>query len=384
MFVLGHFVSLAITRMRIKTLLAAAAAEPSGGGGECWGGGGLRGTGLPSRAEPAAARGRDDAGAGGAVVEGSAGFVGADTGRSPALPPGCCRGDRLGHGKDPPRQGGGGGGGGVHRRAGAQVCFVLLGFSPLFPFSSSVGLLGAAGLGEQRGHAKSKGSPDAGPCRGTTGGLLPHPSSPPARPGEPSPLPSEAPDFPGARQTLLAAVTRAQHRQGGQEWTGMDGAGGGGALAGTRGAPWHQWATAASHASQPAPVAQRLPSPGSVCAGGVRERAVPSRCRRSRFPHGSPASPFAWARCSSRKHRRDPRDGGSSGALFFPLSLFVSWIARLKRHPPSYPVPPPHPPRPREATGSPRPVGERGSGGHRRSQVCPLVTTDLLRNRWRR
>lgn len=344
MFVLGHFVSLAITRMRIKTLLAAAAAEPSGGGGGMLGGGGVKGhwAAEPSRARcgpwPGRCRCRRCGRGGLRGVRG--GGHGAQPRSAPGLLP---RGSaRARQGPSAPRRWWWWGG--VHRRAGAQVCFVLLGFSPLFPFSSSVGLLGAAGLGEQRGHAKSKGSPDAGPCRGTTGGLLPHPSSPPARPGEPSPLPSEAPDFPGARQTLLAAVTRAQHRQGGQEWTGMDGAGGGGALAGTRGAPWHQWATAASHASQPAPVAQRLPSPGSVCAGGVRERAVPSRCRRSRFPHGSPASPFAWARCSSRKHRRDPRDGGSSGALFFPLSLFVSWIARLKRHPPSYPVPPPPPP----------------------------------------
>lgn len=228
MFVLGHFVSLAITRMRIKTLLAAAAAEPSGGGGGMLGGGGVKGhwAAEPSRARcgpwPGRCRCRRCGRGGLRGVRG--GGHGAQPRSAPGLLP---RGSaRARQGPSAPRRWWWWGG--VHRRAGAQVCFVLLGFSPLFPFSSSVGLLGAAGLGEQRGHAKSKGSPDAGPCRGTTGGLLPHPSSPPARPGEPSPLPSEAPDFPGARQTLLAAVTRAQHRQGGQEWTGMDGAGGGG------------------------------------------------------------------------------------------------------------------------------------------------------------
>lgn len=97
----------------------------------------FRGTGRGCRAAPAAAHGRDDAGAGGAVV-------GAGGGRSPALSPGCGRRARLGQGKEPSRQGG------AREQAGLgtfRFYFLFLFLSDfffLFPFSSSVGLLGTA------------------------------------------------------------------------------------------------------------------------------------------------------------------------------------------------------------------------------------------------
>lgn len=78
-------------------------------------------------------------------------------------------------------------------------CFSFFSFF-LFSFSSSVGLLGAAGLGEQRGHARSKGSPEARRCRGSTGvwpPRRPHPSN--TLPGgeSPSQLPERPQTIPG-------------------------------------------------------------------------------------------------------------------------------------------------------------------------------------------
>lgn len=215
--------------MRIKTLSAAAAAAA-----QPWGR-----TGLPLRARCGPWRWWCRRG-------GRGGLGGADTGRSPALPPGCGRGARLGsarlgQGKEPPRQGD------VGVQAGRGT-FRFWSPTPVFPFSSSFGLLGAAGLGEQRGPTRSKGSPEAGRCRGRTGCCSPSSASehPPGGRGEPSPVPSKVPAFPVARQTRLAAVTRVLHRPGGDRDRRRGGAG---STPGcwARGPPWRRWATAASH-----------------------------------------------------------------------------------------------------------------------------------------
>lgn len=92
----------------------------------------FRGTGRGCRAAPAAAHGRDDAGADGAVV-------GAGGGHSPALSPGCGRRARLGQEKEPSRQGG------AREQAGLgtfRVYFLFLFFSHIFFFSLSHPRLG--------------------------------------------------------------------------------------------------------------------------------------------------------------------------------------------------------------------------------------------------
>lgn len=113
---------------------------------------------------------------------------------------------------------------------------------------------------------------------------------------------------------------------------------------------------------------------GKGCAGLLwgRSLSVLPPSAEADAPARCPTPLFERTCCHCRKHRRDPRNGGSNGAFLSPLPFFD---CRMKRTPQLLPCP-----RPSQAP----PGGERGSRtlwGHQLSQESPHPA-DLLRNRW--